>query len=303
MTKDPSAAEAKASDKNLESIILESIYEPAADAPRLSDVIGLETVKSAMQDWAILPMAFPSHAGNSWAGILLFGPTGTGKTHVVRAVANECNSAMLCVSSSTLASKWHGEAEKMIKIAFDIARARKPSIIFMDEVEWLCSARSGEGNGSGVGPRMKSELLTQMTAPENNGILVLAATNVPQSLDPAFLRRFSCRVYVKLPNEEARYQLLKKYLSLKAHVMSDGLLREIAEKIKGYSGSDIKLAMEEAQRVPVRKMFKAEYWREVKDGFFTPCVSTDAGAVPMRYNVVPDSQLIAPPVMDVSISL
>lgn len=188
----------------------------------------------------------------------------------------------------------------MVKITFDIARARQPSIIFMDEVEWLCSARSEEGGGSGVGPRMKSELLTQMTAPENKGILVLAATNVPQSLDPAFLRRFSCRVYVKLPDEEARFELLKKYLSLKPHTLADGMLLEIAGKIKGYSGSDIKLAMEEAQRVPIRKMFKGEYWREVNDGFFTPCASTHRDAVPMKYNAVPDSKLIAPPVTDVS---
>lgn len=248
-------------------------------------------------------MALPSHAGNSWKGILLFGPTGTGKTHIGRAVANQCNSVMFYISSSSLASKWHGEAEKLIKILFDAACTRKPSIIFMDEVEWLCSTRSREGSVSEVGSRMKSELLVQMSKPENRGILVLAATNQPESLDPAFLRRFSCRVYVKLPDSKAREELIQKYLSIKPHTLGHAEIKELAEQIDGYSGADIQVALEEAQRIPVRKLFNAEYFREIKEGFFTPCTKEESDARQMRYNAVPDHQLVAPPVTAVSLIL
>ena len=142
-----------------------------------SDVAGLEAAKESLKEAVILPVKFPHmFTGNRkpWRGILLFGPPGTGKSYLAKAVATEANnSTFFSVSSSDLVSKWLGESEKLVKNLFEVAREKKPSIIFIDEVDSLCSSRSD--NESESARRIKTEFLVQMqgVGNDNDGILVL----------------------------------------------------------------------------------------------------------------------------------
>lgn len=131
---------------------------------RWDDVAGLEQAKESLKEAVILPIKFPhlfTGKRTPWRGILLFGPPGTGKSFLAKAVATEANnSTFLSVSSADLVSKWLGESEKLVRNLFELGRERKPSIIFIDEIDSLCSARSD--NESEAARRIKTEFLVQM---------------------------------------------------------------------------------------------------------------------------------------------
>lgn len=159
---------------------------------RWDDVAGLEGAKEALKEAVILPIKFPhlfTGKRKPWRGILLYGPPGTGKSFLAKAVATESNSTFFSVSSSDLISKWLGESERLVKELFQMARENKPSIVFIDEVDSLCGTR-GEGE-SEASRRIKTELLIQMNGVghDMDGVLVLAATNIPWQLDSAIRRR------------------------------------------------------------------------------------------------------------------
>lgn len=178
-----------------------------------SDVAGLHAAKEALKEAVILPIKFPhlfTGKRKPWKGILLFGPPGTGKSYLAKAVATEANnSTFFSVSSSHLVSKWLGESEKLVRNLFEMARDQKPSIIFIDEIDSLCSTRSDNENDATR--RIKTEFLVQMQGVGNDteGILVLGATNIPWVLDSAIRRRFEKRIYIPLPDEPARLHMFK----------------------------------------------------------------------------------------------
>ncbi|XP_066289029.1 vacuolar protein sorting-associated protein 4-like isoform X1 [Branchiostoma lanceolatum] len=288
---------------------LESAIVMETPNVKWDDVAGLEAAKEALKEAVILPIKFPHlFTGNRkpWRGILLFGPPGTGKSYLAKAVATEANnSTFFSVSSSDLLSKWLGESEKLVKNLFDMARQHKPSIIFVDEVDSLCSAR-GE-NESESARRVKTEFLVQMqgVGNDNDGILVLGATNIPWTLDAAIRRRFEKRIYIPLPEEHARTTMFKLHIGNTPHNMPEGDFRELGKRSDGYSGADIAIVVRDALMMPVRKVQSATHFRKVRgpsrddpqvivDDLLTPCSPGSPGAVEMAWTDVPSDKLAEP---------
>jgi len=276
-----------------------------------SDVAGLDAAKESLKEAVILPIKFPHLFKGKripWKGILLFGPPGTGKSYLAKAVATEANnSTFFSVSSSDLVSKWLGESEKLVKNLFELARAHKPSIIFIDEVDSLCSSRSE--NESESARRIKTEFLVQMqgVGTDNDGILVLGATNIPWVLDAAIRRRFEKRIYIPLPEEHARLVMFKIHLGNTPTQLSEEDLKELAKRTDGYSGADISMVVRDALMQPVRKLQTATHFKKVRgpspmdpnvivDDLWTPCSPGDEAAVEMTWNDVEGDKLLESPV-------
>ncbi|XP_040359094.1 katanin p60 ATPase-containing subunit A-like 2 [Ixodes scapularis] len=256
---------------NLVDIISKDVY---VDSPNVhwSDIVGLDSAKRLIKEALIYPMKYPdifSGIMGPWKGLLLFGPPGTGKTMLAKAVATECKTTFFNITASTLVSKWRGESEKLVRVLFEMARHNSPSTIFLDELDALVGARgtlvSSENEAS---RRMKSELLIQMDGLINSKdhVFVLATSNSPWDLDHAVLRRLEKRILVPLPGKDARAFLFHKFLagqggkdgrrgsSLVAPDVDYGLVSEASE---GYSGSDIKVACKEAVMRSLRQALEA----------------------------------------------
>ncbi|KFM67153.1 Vacuolar protein sorting-associated protein 4B, partial [Stegodyphus mimosarum] len=274
-----------------------------------SDVAGLEGAKEALKEAVILPIKFPhlfTGKRKPWKGILLFGPPGTGKSFLAKAVATEANnSTFFSVSSSHLVSKWLGESEKLVKNLFEMGRQQKPSIIFIDEIDSLCSSRSD--NESESARRIKTEFLVQMqgVGTDNDGILVLGATNIPWVLDAAIRRRFEKRIYIPLPDEIARVAIFKLSIGNTPNSLTEENIKELAKKTDGYSGADISVLVRDSLMQPVRKVQTATHFKRVTgpsrsdpniivDDLWTPCSPGDPNGVEMTWVQVPGDKLLEP---------
>ncbi|XP_041040526.1 vacuolar protein sorting-associated protein 4B [Carcharodon carcharias] len=274
-----------------------------------SDIAGLEGAKEALKEAVILPIKFPhlfTGKRTPWRGILLFGPPGTGKSYLAKAVAKEANnSTFFSISSSDLVSKWLGESEKLVKNLFQLAREHKPSIIFIDEVDSLCGSRSE--NESEAARRIKTEFLVQMqgVGVDNEGILVLGATNIPWVLDSAIRRRFEKRIYIPLPEQGARAIMFRLHLGTTQNSLTDEDYRILAKKTEGYSGADISIIVRDALMQPVRKVQSATHFKTVRgpsnadpsvivDDLLTPCSPGDPNALEMTWIDVPGDKLLEP---------
>jgi len=190
-------------------------------------------------------------------GVILYGPPGTGKTLLARAVAHHTDCTFIRVSGSELVQKYIGEGSRMVRELFVMAREHAPSIIFMDEVDSIGSARSSGGSGGGDSEvqRTMLELLNQLDGFEaTNKIKVLMATNRLDILDPALLRpgRIDRKIEIPNPNEESREAILKIH-SRKMNLMRGIDLRKIADKLGGASGAELKACCTEAGMFALRE--------------------------------------------------
>lgn len=217
-------------------------------------------------------------------------------------MATEADSVFFNISPSDVVSKWLGESEKLVKELFQQARDSRPAIIFIDEVDSLCSARSEKEHDATR--RIKNQLLGQMdgVGANNDGILVLGATNIPWALDEAFRRRFQKRVYIPLPDKLARKRMFEIYVGKTRHDLQPADYDVLAEKTEGYSGADIKIVVQDALMLPIHK---ASHFKQVSgpsptdpstqvDDLWTPCDSQDPSAVQMPLSKVPAGKLVVP---------
>ncbi|CAN1308302.1 spast [Linum perenne] len=218
----PKATSAKPvgeSGNSYEAKLVEMINTAIVDrspSVKWEDVAGLEKAKQALMEMVILPTKrrdLFTGLRRPARGLLLFGPPGNGKTMLAKAVASESQATFFNVSASSLTSKWVGEAEKLVRTLFSVAVSRQPSVIFMDEIDSVMSTRKADENDASR--RLKSEFLIQfdgVTSNANDLVIVIGATNKPQELDDAVLRRLVKRIYIPLPDENVRRLLFKHKL-------------------------------------------------------------------------------------------
>ncbi|CAI9101608.1 OLC1v1038975C5 [Oldenlandia corymbosa var. corymbosa] len=222
------------------------------------DIAGLEKAKQALTEMVILPTRRKdlfTGLRKPPKGLLLFGPPGTGKTMLAKAVASESQATFFNISASSLTSKWVGEGEKLVRTLFSVAISRQPSVIFMDEIDSIMSTRTSSENEASR--RLKSEFLVQFDGVASNSddlVIVIGATNKPQELDDAVLRRLVKRIYIPLPDANVRRQLLKHKLKHEPHSLRDSELEKLVNETDGYSGSDLQALCSEAALMPMREL-------------------------------------------------
>jgi len=227
------------------------------------DIGGLEEVKQELREaveWPLKrPEIFRRMGIKPPKGILLFGPPGCGKTMLARAVATESSANFISIKGPEVFSKWVGESEKAIREVFRKGRMAAPAIIFFDEIDSLVPKRGLGFSDSGVSERVISQLLTEMDGIETlENVVVIAATNRPDIIDPAILRpgRFDRLIYVPEPDEKARLEIFKIYTK-NMPLAEDVDLAELAKRAKHYSGADIEAVCREAAFFALRRDINA----------------------------------------------
>jgi transitional endoplasmic reticulum ATPase len=223
------------------------------------DIGGLEDVKQQLVESVEWPLTYARLFQHMDAeppkGVLLYGPPGTGKTLLAKAVATESQANFISVKGPEFLSKWVGESEKAVRETFRRARQAAPSVVFLDEIDSIAPARGGSTSDSHVTERVISQILTELDGLESlNSVIVIAATNRPDIIDPALLRpgRFDRLIEIPLPDEKARLQILKIHASTKP-LAEDVNLEEISKKTDKYSGADLSAIVNEAVMLAIRE--------------------------------------------------
>ena len=264
------------------------------------DVAGLENAKQALKEAVILPIQYPQlfeGKRQPWKGILLYGPPGTGKSYLAKAAATETKGRFFSVSAANIVSKFMGESERLLKALFELARKNKPAVIFIDEIDSVLSARS-EGENEAT-RRLKTEFLIQMqgVGKDDKGILVLGATNIPWGLDPAVRRRFQKKIYISLPEANARKLMLKLNLGDTYNDLTDEQFTILGNLTKGYSGSDIYNLTQDAIYGPLRKCQRATHFKNLDPNHIVPCSPSDPGARELKINEIEHPESLVAPVV------
>ncbi|KAK6135111.1 hypothetical protein DH2020_031174 [Rehmannia glutinosa] len=250
--------------RNLEPRLIEHVSNEIMDRDpnvRWDDIAGLEHAKKCVTEMVIWPLLRPDifkGCRSPGRGLLLFGPPGTGKTMIGKAIAGEAKATFFYISASSLTSKWIGEGEKLVRALFGVASCRQPAVIFVDEIDSLLSQRKSEGEHESS-RRLKTQFLIEMEGFDtgNEQILLIGATNRPQELDEAARRRLTKRLYIPLPTSEARAWIIKNLLEKDGLFnLSDEDTDTICKITEGYSGSDMQNLVKDASMGPLREALK-----------------------------------------------
>ncbi|XP_060178403.1 uncharacterized protein LOC132608500 [Lycium barbarum] len=265
--------ETKSLKKSLKDVVTENDFEkrlladvipPSDIGVTFGDIGALENVKDTLKELVMLPLQRPElfckgQLTKPCKGILLFGPPGTGKTMLAKAVATEAGANFINISMSSITSKWFGEGEKYVKAVFSLASKIAPTVVFVDEVDSMLGRRENPCEHEAM-RKMKNEFMVNwdgLRTKDKERVLVLAATNRPFDLDEAVIRRLPRRLMVNLPDAPNREKILRVILA-KEELAPNVDLEAIANMTDGYSGSDLKNLCVTAAHCPIREILEKE---------------------------------------------
>ncbi|KAM9393348.1 outer mitochondrial transmembrane helix translocase [Pholidichthys leucotaenia] len=248
--------------------IASHLVDPQTMKVSWSDIAGLDEVINELQDTVILPfqkrhLLAGSKLFQPPKGVLLFGPPGCGKTLIAKATAKASGCKFINLQASTLTDMWYGESQKLTAAVFSLAVKIQPCIIFIDEIDSFLRNRSSLDHEATA--MMKAQFMSLWDGLDTSSatqVMVMGATNRPQDLDPAILRRMPTTFHVGLPNTRQRQDILR--LILAGENLSNAInLKEIAEKTEGYSGSDLRELCRDAAMYRVRDYVRKEQMRQI----------------------------------------
>ncbi|PCH40420.1 ATPase [Wolfiporia cocos MD-104 SS10] len=243
-----------------EKQIASEVIHPDDIDVRFTDIGGLEPIIASLRESVIYPLVYPhlftsSSLLGAPKGVLLFGPPGCGKTMLAKALAKESGATFINIAASVLTNKWYGESNKLVAALFSLARKTQPSIVFIDEIDSFLRERTkGDHEVTGM---MKAEFMTLWDGltSSTDRILVLGATNRPNDIDSAILRRMPKRFSVGLPDLEQRQKILN--LMLKDTELDKSFsISTLAQQFDGLSGSELKELCRNAAMQPMREFIR-----------------------------------------------
>ncbi|XP_034252294.1 fidgetin-like protein 1 isoform X2 [Thrips palmi] len=245
-------------DVDMASSILAEVLE-IKEPVTWDSIAGLDDVKRTLQDIVVNPLIRPdifTGLKKPEKGVLLFGPPGTGKTLIGKCLASLGGATFFAISAASVTSKWVGTGEKRVRLLFKIARVLRPSIIYIDEVDSILSSRESSKENECLS-RLKTEILASqdgLSCSDNDGVLLIGATNLPQKLDSAARRRFTSRLMIPLPDAEARRALMAHDIKNDNHSIDEDGMSMIVKKTEGYSGADLHTVLKDAAKAPIREL-------------------------------------------------
>uniref|UniRef100_A0A8C2KSY7 Outer mitochondrial transmembrane helix translocase n=1 Tax=Cyprinus carpio TaxID=7962 RepID=A0A8C2KSY7_CYPCA len=244
------------------------LVDPRSIKVTWRDVAGLDEIISELQDTVILPfqkrhLFCGSKLLQPPKGVLLYGPPGCGKTLIAKATAKASGCRFINLQASTLTDKWYGESQKLTAAVFSMAVKIQPCIIFIDEIDSFLRIRSSMDHEATA--MMKAQFMSLWDGLDTNAssqVMVMGATNRPQDVDAAILRRMPTTFHVGLPNAAQREEILRLILS--GENLSNAInLKEIADQTEGYSGSDLKELCRDAAMYRVRDYVRKQQMKQI----------------------------------------
>lgn len=273
--------------------IADSIIDPTHDIDcSFADIGGLDAIKEQIFGAVLAPLYFgnlytSSRLRSTPRGILLYGRPGTGKTMLAKCMAKEAQALLIHLKGSTLLNKYWGESNKIVRAAFDLAHKLRPCILFVDEMDNFL--RNG-GTDAALMDTIKAEFLALwegISTTEDSKVLVVGATNRPDRIDGAILRRMPLAIELPLPNTESRLDILRKMLrDENCHPSVVQELPDIASATEGYSGSDLHEVCKHAANIAVNELTQDFATRRVQ-GESVESIRADQSHVPTANDIRP----------------